>query len=169
VDGPTRSHAGSGRVHRAATVVGVISDTHGLLRPAAVEALRDSALIVHAGDVGKPAVLDALRLVAPVTAVRGNVDAGWAMRLPAAATLEVAGKRIYILHNLKEIDFDPHAAGFDIVISGHSHVPKVEQRDGLLHVNPGSAGPRRFKLPIAIARIEISRAAVEASIVELTG
>jgi putative phosphoesterase len=156
-------------MHRsdAAATVGVISDTHGLLRAAAVEVLNGCDAIVHAGDIGRAEVLDGLRAIAPVTAVRGNVDLGTARSLPETATLEVAGRRIYVLHNLKEIDFDPRQAGFAIVISGHSHVPRIERKNGVLYVNPGSAGQRRFKLPVAVARIEITARTIEARIVEL--
>jgi putative phosphoesterase len=132
-------------------VVGVISDTHGLLRPEALAALRGSHHIIHAGDVGDPAILEQLADIAPVTAVRGNVDKhAWARKLPGTEVLEIAGVLIYILHDLAKLDLNAKAAGFDIVISGHSHVPTRETRDGVLYFNPGSAGPRRFKLPVTV-------------------
>ena len=155
---------GSGR--KTATL-GVIADTHGLLRPSAVAALKGCSAIVHAGDIGRAELLDQLEVIAPVTAVRGNVDLKWARSLPDTADRVIAGLRIYVLHDLKELDFDPRAAGFDVVISGHSHRPNVERRDGVLYVNPGSAGPRRFRLPVAVARIQVSGSSVEASIVQI--
>ncbi len=137
-------------------IAGLISDTHGLLRPEAIERLAGSDLIIHAGDVGDPGILRTLEAIAPVTAVRGNVDKGaWAMQLPATAVVEAGGARIYVLHNLAEIDIDPAAAGFQIVVSGHSHKPGQTERGGVLYVNPGSAGPRRFRLPVTIARLDL--------------
>lgn len=137
-------------------VVGLISDTHGLVRPEALAALRGSRHIVHAGDIGDPAVLDALARIAPVTAVRGNNDRGpWARKLPETETIELAGARIYVLHDLSQLDLDPAAAGIDIVIAGHSHRPVSELRGGVLYLNPGSAGPRRFKLPVTVARLAL--------------
>ena len=139
-------------------LVGLISDTHGLLRPEAVRALAGSDLIIHAGDVGTPEILDALRAVAPVVAVLGNVDAGaWAAALPATAVAEVGGTLIYVLHDLGELDLDPAAAGFGVVVSGHSHKPASAERGGVLFVNPGSAGRRRFKLPVTAARLDLGR------------
>ncbi len=152
---------------QAMTALGVISDTHGLLRPSAVAALQGCAAIVHAGDIGRPEVLEGLRALAPVTAVRGNVDLKWAVDLPDRAELTIGGRRCYVLHNLKDLEFDAREAGFAVVISGHSHMPKIERREGVLYVNPGSAGPRRFRLPIAVARIEFRRGSVEARMVEL--
>ena len=149
------------------TIVGVISDTHGLLRRSAAEALAGSDSIVHAGDIGRPEVLEGLRAIAPLVAVRGNVDLDWAHALPDTVQLTVAGRRLLVLHDLKEIDLDPKRTGFDVVVSGHSHVPKVEWRDGVLYVNPGSAGQRRFRLPVAVARIEFTSQSIEARIVEL--
>ena len=149
-------------------VVGVVSDTHGLIRPEALEALRGSELIIHAGDVGKPHVLEALSSVAQVVAVRGNVDRGpWAQHLAEAEVVEVNGSRLYVIHSLDGLDFDPAAAGFDVVISGHSHRPSAERRDGVLYLNPGSAGPRRFNLPVAVALLEVRRGSCEARILEL--
>ena len=152
----------------AQTSIGVISDTHGLVRPEAVAALRGSDLIVHAGDVGHPAVLEALRAVAPVVAVRGNNDHGaWAEKLSATEVVERAGVLLYVLHDLAELDIDLKAAGFHAVIAGHSHQPKLERREGVLYLNPGSAGPRRFKLPVALARVRIHAAGIDAELVEL--
>lgn len=137
-------------------VVGVISDTHGLLRPEAIEALQGSQLIVHAGDVGASEVLEALRQVAPVVAVRGNVDtAPWASGLPAAEVVEVSGRLWYVLHQIEHLDLDPAAAGMAAVVYGHSHRPSAEVRGGVLYLNPGSAGPRRFRLPITLARVGV--------------
>ena len=137
-------------------IVGLISDTHGLLRDAALEALTGSDSIIHAGDVGKPEILDRLREIAPVIAVRGNIDKGaWADRLPLTAVAEAGGVRIYVLHDRKQLDLDPAAAGFRIVVSGHSHKPAREERGGVLYINPGSAGPRRFRLPITVARLDL--------------
>ena len=139
-------------------VVGLISDTHGLLRPEAVRALAGSDLIIHAGDAGMPEILDALRAVAPVVAVRGNVDKGaWASALPATAVAEAGHTLIYFLYDLGELDLDPSAAGFGVVVSGHSHQPARSEQAGVLFVNPGSAGPRRFKLPVTVARLDLGR------------
>ena len=140
------------------TIVGLISDTHGMLRKEAVEALRGSELIVHAGDVGKPEILEALRQLAPVVAVRGNVDtAGWAMELPETAVAQAGPLSIYILHDLKALDLDPAAAGFSIVVSGHSHKPAMSERNGVWYINPGSAGPQRFQLPITLACLNLAK------------
>ncbi len=148
--------------------VGLISDTHGKLRPEALAALRDCALILHAGDIGRAEVLDGLREVVPrVVAVRGNVDGDWAQALPEREDIDVAGHRVLLLHDLKRLDVDPRACGFAAVVSGHSHRPHVERRDGVLYVNPGSAGPRRFRLPVAVARLQVSPSQLEAEIVEL--
>ena len=148
--------------------VGLISDTHGLLRPEAVGFLRNSDVIVHAGDIGNPAVLMDLSAVAPVIAVRGNNDSGpWATALPEFDVLPVGDVLIYVLHDLEDLDLDPVAAGFRVVVSGHSHKPSIEERDGVLYVNPGSAGPRRFKLPVVVAALLITGASVQARMVEL--
>lgn len=148
--------------------IGVISDTHGLLRPEAVRALRGCERIVHAGDVGDPAILEELRRIAPVAAVRGNVDRGaWADLLPETEVVEVGSALLYVLHDLARLDLDPDAAGFAAVISGHTHQPSSEVRNGVLHLNPGSAGPRRFKLPVTVARLSVSGSRVSAEIVEL--
>jgi putative phosphoesterase len=152
----------------SARVVGVISDTHGLVRPAALEALAGAELIVHAGDVGAPEVLEQLRAVAPVVAVRGNNDrAPWARDLAATEVVELDGLFLYVLHDVNELDLDPRAAGFRAVIAGHSHRPGVGERDGVLFLNPGSAGPRRFRLPITVARLRICGGDLDATIVDL--
>jgi uncharacterized protein len=141
--------------------LGVISDTHGLLRPEAVEALRGSDMIVHAGDVGSPDVLRGLEAIAPVVAVRGNNDrAAWARDLPLTGAFELGRAVIYVLHDLAELDLDPRVAGFSVVIAGHSHQPRCEDRDGVLFFNPGSAGPRRFRLPISLGHLVIEGARV---------
>lgn len=148
--------------------IGVISDTHGLLRPEAIEALRGSELIVHAGDIGSEDVVARLSEIAPVVAVRGNVDsAAWAEKYPLDEVVKVGGKHLYVLHNLNEIDLDPVAAGFDVVVSGHSHNPAIQKKGGVLYVNPGSAGPRRFRLPIAVARLNITSNGIQAHVHEL--
>ncbi len=149
-------------------LIGVISDTHNLLRPQALAALKGSTLILHAGDVCRPEVLEELGRIAPIVAVRGNNDRGaWARRLPVSRTIEVGGFRIHILHNLKELDVDPRAEGFHAVVSGHSHRPRAERQDGVLFLNPGSAGPRRFKLPVAVAHLRVGKRGLRARIVEV--
>lgn len=148
--------------------VGVISDTHGLLRQEAIEALRGSDHILHAGDVGDPEILDRLRRLAPVTAVRGNVDTeAWARKLPMSEVVELGRLCIYMLHNLDELDLRPEAAGFRVVVYGHSHRPKIEEKNGVLYFNPGSAGPRRFKLPISVGRLIIEDGRVRGELLEL--
>ncbi len=148
--------------------IGVISDTHGLLRPEALDALRGSDFIIHAGDVGDPEILEKLRAIAPVTAVRGNIDrGGWATALPKTDVLEVAQTSIYILHILTDLDLKPEAAGFSAVIYGHSHVPKIEARKGVLYLNPGSAGPRRFKLPVTVGRVTFDNGKLRGEIIPL--
>jgi putative phosphoesterase len=135
-----------------AVVAGVISDTHGLLRKEAVDALRGVSLIIHAGDVGSPDILDALEQIAPVHGVRGNIDVdSWAQRLPETLTVEIGQARVFVIHNVADLDFDPAQSGYAAVISGHSHRAKEEMRNGVLYLNPGSAGPRRFRLPITLA------------------
>ncbi|HXK25038.1 MAG TPA: metallophosphoesterase family protein [Myxococcota bacterium] len=152
----------------APTRIGCVSDTHGLVRPEVLAALARVDLIVHAGDVGAPEVLERLREVAPVVAVRGNNDHGaWAMQLPENEVVEIAGRSLYLIHDVNELDLDPAAAGFDAVVSGHSHRPKLETRGDVLFLNPGSIGPRRFKLPVALALLRISDRGVRAKIVEL--
>lgn len=148
--------------------IGVISDTHGLMRPEALNALAGSDLILHAGDVGSAAILEKLGEIAPVIAVRGNNDAGeWADKLGETEVIQAAGRRLYLLHNAKEMEVDAVSGGFHVVISGHSHRPMRIERDGVLYLNPGSAGPRRFRLPIAVARLRLEGAAIHAEIVEL--
>ena len=137
-------------------IVGVISDTHGLIRPEALAALKDVELIIHGGDIGKVEVLRSLSAIAPVYAIRGNNDREpWAKKLPDVLNLQINGRKFCLIHNVNELDGDPKAAGFDAVISGHSHKPSIVTRDGVLFINPGSAGPRRFKLPVTVARLEI--------------
>jgi uncharacterized protein len=149
-------------------VVGVISDTHGLVRPEAIAKLRGCDLIVHCGDIGDPAVLDALRAVAPVRAVRGNNDRGpWASGLPVDDVVEIGSHSLYVIHDLGELGLEPGAAGFTAVLSGHSHRPIVERREGVLFVNPGSAGPRRFSLPIAVATLLLAPGRCDARIIDL--
>ena len=150
-------------------VIGLISDTHGLLREEAVLALRGCELIIHAGDVGKPEIIDVLKAVAPIVVVRGNLDKGsWALGLPATAVIEFHSAMIYVLHSLEDLDLDPAAAGFRVVVSGHSHRPGSEERDGVLYVNPGSAGPRRFRLPVTIARLDLGKSPWKVEFVELS-
>jgi len=136
--------------------VGLISDTHGLMRQEALVALRGSDLIIHAGDVGTPQILEQLQALAPVVAIRGNVDKdNWACRLPSTAVAEAGSAVIYVLHDLAKLDFDPASTRFNVIVSGHSHKPSHIERDGVLYVNPGSAGPRRFRLPITVARLDL--------------
>jgi putative phosphoesterase len=150
-------------------IIGVISDTHGLLRPEAVAALRGAERIIHAGDVGGPEVLEALAALAPVTAVRGNNDKGeWARALPATDVVDAGGVLIYVLHDVAELDLEPAAAGFRVVVVGHSHRPASKERDGVLWFNPGSAGPRRFNLPIAVGRLVVEGGGVRGEIVTIT-
>jgi uncharacterized protein len=149
-------------------IIGVISDTHGLLRPEAVAALADSDFIIHAGDVGDPAILERLNAIAPVTAVRGNVDVGeWARKLPQTNVLQVEGCTIYVLHIIDQLDLKPEAAGFSAVIYGHSHKPHQETKNGVLYFNPGSAGPRRFALPISLGRLIVQAGRLTAELIEL--
>jgi putative phosphoesterase len=157
-----------GAASTAALRVGLISDTHGLLRPEAAAFLRGCHRIVHAGDICDLAVLDALRAIAPTTAVRGNNDRGaWADTLRESELVEVGGIVLYAIHDLAEIDIDPEAAGVRVVVSGHSHMPSVEERGGVLFVNPGSAGPRRFRLPISIAELTVDGFGVSARFADL--
>jgi len=152
----------------AELLIGVISDTHGLLRPEALEALAGAKLLIHAGDIGSPDILPALARLAPVEAVRGNVDTeAWARSIPETAVVEIQGRTLYVLHDLKQLDLDPRAAGFDAVISGHSHVPANEMRNGVLYFNPGSAGPRRFRLPVSVGRLWVGSAGIRAEVVVL--
>jgi uncharacterized protein len=150
-------------------IVGVISDTHGLLRPEAVELLRGSEHIIHAGDIGSPEIIPELRKIAPVTAIRGNVDTqAWARGFAETEVVELGGLHIYVIHDANAIDLNPKAAGFAAVISGHSHQPKQETRNGVLYFNPGSAGPRRFKLPISVGRMEIVDGALTSEVLEIS-
>jgi putative phosphoesterase len=150
--------------------IGLISDTHGLLRPEAIAALEGCDFIIHAGDIGSPEVLAGLSRLAPVTAIRGNVDRGpLAAPLPETAVLETGPASIFVIHNIADLDLDPAAAGFRAVVSGHSHQPGWREKDGVLFVNPGSAGPRHFKLPIAVGRLLVSDAGVAAEVIDLTG
>ncbi|MBC8122916.1 MAG: metallophosphoesterase family protein [Gemmatimonadaceae bacterium] len=152
----------------AGTRVGLISDTHGLLRPEALGALRGSDLIIHAGDIGKPEVLKELRTLAPVIAVRGNNDTGpWAAVISERESTRIEGVTVYVLHILPELDLDPEATDIRVVISGHSHKPSVQERGGVLFINPGSAGPRRFKLPVSVAHLYINGSQVSAQVEEL--
>ncbi len=146
--------------------VGVIADTHGLLRPQAVAALRGCDMLIHAGDIGRPEVMAGLEARAPTVAIRGNVDR-WADGLPDTRTVELAGRRIFVIHDLKTLDFDPAGAGMDVVIAGHSHKPLVRWEQGVLYLNPGSAGPRRFSLPVAVAHLHLGPAGVDATILPL--
>jgi uncharacterized protein len=148
--------------------IGLISDTHGLLRPEALQALAGVAEIIHAGDIGGPELLEALGSIAPVRAVRGNNDRGpWARRLPLRLDVQVGGANIHVLHDIKELDLSPAARRVDVIVSGHSHKPGIVQQDGTLLVNPGSAGPRRFRLPVTIAYLTIADGAARAEILSL--
>lgn len=150
--------------------VGLISDTHGLLRPAAIAFLQGCDFIIHGGDIGDPGILEELAAISPVTAVRGNTDIGaWAESLRETELLKVGELLVYTIHDLEQLDIDPIAAGVRVVVSGHSHMPLIEERAGVLYVNPGSSGPRRFRLPIAVAELVIAGASVSARIVELPG
>lgn len=149
--------------------LGVISDTHGLLRPHAADALKGVSLIIHAGDIGSPEVLGNLEKIAPVRAVRGNTDRGeWARDLPPTEVVEVGGVQLYVLHDLHTLDLEPQAAGFAAVIFGHSHRPHLEHKNGVLYLNPGSAGPRRFSLPVTLAYLKVQGESLEAEFVSLT-
>jgi uncharacterized protein len=153
---------------KSSLLIGVISDTHRLLRPEAVAALQGSDHIIHAGDVGAPEILEELSRIASVSAVRGNIDkAPWARKLPETEVVEIGGISIYILHDLARLDLKPEAAGFAAVISGHSHVPKQEVKNGVLYFNPGSAGPRRFKLPVSAGRLIVADERVRGELVRL--
>jgi uncharacterized protein len=150
--------------------VGLISDTHGLLRPGARAFLMGCDYIVHGGDIGQPEILDELAAIAPLIAVRGNNDTEpWAAHLPVTELIRVGNVFVYVIHNLAELDLDPGAAGIRVIVSGHSHKPMLEERDGVLYVNPGSSGPRRFKLPISVGEIVVSGSAVNARLVDLSG
>jgi putative phosphoesterase len=150
-------------------ILGVISDTHGLLRPQAVDALRGSDHILHAGDIESPEILSALAKIASVTAIRGNVDTEpWARKLPETEIAELGGVTIYIIHDLDRLDLKPEAAGIRVVVYGHSHQPKIiEEKNGVLYFNPGSAGPKRFKLPVSVGRLIIQNGQVRGDLIEL--
>jgi putative phosphoesterase len=148
--------------------IGIISDTHGLLRPEAVELLRGSEHIIHPGDIGAPEIIPELEKIAPVTAIRGNVDTQeWARRFAETEVIELAGRHLYVIHDANALDLNPKAAGFAAVISGHSHKPKQEVKDGVLYFNPGSAGPRRFTLPISVGRLVIAEGRLRGEILEI--
>jgi hypothetical protein len=150
-------------------IIGVISDTHGLLRPEVVELLRGSEHIIHAGDIGSPEIIPELRKIAPVTAIRGNVDTqAWSRSFAETEVVELGGLHIYVIHDANALDLNPKASGFAAVISGHSHQPKQAMKNGVLYFNPGSAGPRRFKLPISVGRMEIVDGQVSAEILEIS-
>ena len=149
-------------------LIGVISDTHGLLRPAVIAAFQGVERIIHAGDIDTPGVLQALRTLAPVTAVRGNVDRGpWARELPTTAALTIEQVSVYVLHNLHDLDLVPEAAGFRVVVSGHSHRPAIRERNGVLYVNPGSAGPRRFRAAVSVALLDVQDTLVNVRLMPL--
>ena len=149
-------------------IIGVISDTHGLLRPEATSVLHGSDYIIHGGDIGDPEILTQLNAIAPVTAVKGNVDRGaWARKLPATEVMEAGGLSIYVLHSVADLDLKPEAAGFVAVVSGHTHMPKQDVRNGVLYFNPGSAGPRRFTLPVTVGKLTIHAGTIRGEIVRI--
>jgi putative phosphoesterase len=149
-------------------LIGVISDTHGLLRPEALVALAEAEHILHAGDVGQPEILDELRKIAPITAIRGNVDvSGPCSELPATDVVELAGRLFYLIHSVRDLDINPAVAGVAVVVSGHSHKPSVETKRGVMYLNPGSAGPRRFQLPVTVALVTAGTDNISARIVEI--
>jgi putative phosphoesterase len=155
------------KIGKPVEVIGLISDTHGLMRPEALEALRGVDLLIHAGDIGKVEVLDALRPIAPLHAIKGNNDRGaWVKKLPDTMILTVGGVKLYVIHDVHELSFEPSKDGIAAVISGHSHKPSIVERDGVLFVNPGSAGPRRFKLPVAVEKLRIADGKLKAEIIE---
>jgi putative phosphoesterase len=148
--------------------IGIISDTHGLLRPEVTDRFAGVHHILHAGDIGRPEIISELRKIAPVTAIRGNIDRGeWAAEYPHSALVKLGGRFIHVLHNLEELTLDPAAAGIDVVVSGHSHRPRIETVGGVVYLNPGSAGPRRFRLPIALATLELTGDAICPCILEI--
>lgn len=150
-------------------LIGLISDTHGLLRPSVLRAMEGAELIIHAGDVGDSAILGVLKKIAPVVVVRGNVDADkWAETLPATAIADAGTTQIYVLHDVKQLDLNPAAAGFSFVVSGHSHKPGQTERDGVIYINPGSAGPRRFQLPITVARLDLEKRPWRAEFIDVS-
>jgi uncharacterized protein len=148
--------------------IGLVSDTHGWVRPEALAALKGSEVIIHAGDIGKAEVLDSFGSIAPVIAIKGNNDRNlWAKKVPDGLNLEINGIKIHVIHNVKDLEAHPAHDGIRIIVSGHSHKPGVVERDGVLFINPGSAGPQRFKLPIAVAKLRIERGRVRGEIIEL--
>jgi putative phosphoesterase len=156
------------KIKRKHQRIGLIADTHGLLRPEALAALADSDLLIHAGDIGKPEVVAALKKIAPLVAIKGNNDTdSWARRLPETKKITLGALKLYVIHNVKELSFDPAGRGFRVVISGHSHKPVIQTKDNVLFVNPGSAGPRRFKLPICVGKLLVQGETVDAEIIEL--
>jgi putative phosphoesterase len=156
-------------MNRNPRTIGLISDTHGLLRPQALRALEGSDLIIHAGDVGDPEILETLKTLAPVIAVRGNIDIDpWALALPETEVVETDPATIYVLHDVHALDLDPIAAGFHIIVSGHSHKPARTEHGGVVFVNPGSAGPRRFDLPVTVARLDVSKTPWRFDVIDLT-
>ncbi len=156
------------KIERKHQRIGLISDTHGLLRPEALAALADSDLLIHAGDIGKPEVVAALKKIAPLVAIKGNNDTdSWARHLPETKKITLGALKLYVIHNVKELSFDPAGRGFRVVISGHSHKPVIQTKDNVLFVNPGSAGPRRFKLPICVGKLLVQGETVDAEIIEL--
>lgn len=151
------------------TIIGIISDTHDLLRPEAFKVLAGSEIIIHAGDIGSPEIIDRLKSLAPVYAVRGNMDKSpWRDTLPATDIIEISGKLLYVLHNITEMDLNPVAAGLAAVISGHSHRPHIENKNGVLFINPGSAGPRHFSLPVTVASLHIVGDSITCDVIELS-
>jgi putative phosphoesterase len=157
-------------LNKEVRILGLISDTHGLLREEAVRALRGSDLILHAGDVGAPGILETLRTLAPVVAVRGNVDTSkWAQALPLTEAISAGPAMIYMTHILNDLDINPAAGGFQIVVSGHSHKPGQREKDGVMYINPGSAGPRRFYLPVTVARLNLGDRPWKVEFIELEG
>jgi uncharacterized protein len=157
------------RMNRNPKTIGLISDTHGLLRPQALQVLEGSDLIIHAGDVGDPEILETLKTLAPVFAVRGNVDTEpWALALPETEVVEIGTATIYVLHDVHALDLDPVVAGFQIIVSGHSHKPARTEHGGVLFLNPGSAGPRRFDLPVTVARLDVSEQPWKFDVIDLT-
>ena len=156
------------RITKPVELIGLISDTHGLVRPEALEALRGVDLLIHAGDIGKSAVLDVLKPIAPLHVIKGNNDRGvWAKKLPDTKTISIGGTRLFLIHDVNDLDFDLSERRVAVVISGHSHKPSIIDRDGVLFVNPGSAGPRRFKLPVAVGKLRIANGKLRAEVVEL--
>src|SRR6266700_1863381 len=150
------------------TVVGLISDTHGLLREEALRALEGSDLIIHAGDVGKPEIIDTLKALAPVVVVRGNIAKGaWGSSLPMTAVAEAGSIWIYVLHDIGQLEIDPSVAGMRVLVSGHSHKPNREERSGVLYLNPGSAGPRRLRLPVTVARLDLRQSLLKVDFIDL--